>query len=87
MPKPTRKPATKPLKEKYVYPVVIERDGDGYFVSCPALDGCYTEGDTYEEAIRNIEDAITLHIEARRDRGEPIPPGEFVGLATVEVTV
>lgn len=53
---------------KYVVPVVIEKDADGYFVSCPTLQGCYTQGDTYEEALANIEEAIGLHIEARLAR-------------------
>jgi predicted RNase H-like HicB family nuclease len=46
-------------------PIVIESDADGYFVSCPALQGCYSQGDTYEEAVENIKDAVRLHIEER----------------------
>jgi predicted RNase H-like HicB family nuclease len=46
-------------------PIVVESDADGYFVSCPALQGCYSQGDTYEEAVDNIKDAIRLHIEDR----------------------
>ena len=51
-------------------PIVIEADSDGYFVSCPALQGCYSQGHTYEEAIENIKDAIRLHIEDRLADGE-----------------
>ncbi|MGA2903737.1 MAG: type II toxin-antitoxin system HicB family antitoxin [Candidatus Korobacteraceae bacterium] len=47
-------------------PVAIESDDDGYYISCPALQGCYSQGETYEEAIANIKDAIRLHIEDRR---------------------
>ncbi|MDO8692333.1 MAG: type II toxin-antitoxin system HicB family antitoxin [Dehalococcoidia bacterium] len=58
----------------YRYNVVIEQDEDGLFVaSCPALQGCYTQGETYQEALENIKDAIRLHIEARRQVGEPVP--------------
>jgi predicted RNase H-like HicB family nuclease len=46
-------------------PIVIEGDSDGYFVSCPGLQGCYSQGKTYEEAVENIKDAIRLHIEDR----------------------
>ena len=46
-------------------PIVIEADADGYFVSCPALQGCYSQGDSYEEAVENINDAIRLHVEDR----------------------
>jgi predicted RNase H-like HicB family nuclease len=46
-------------------PIVIEADADGFFVSCPSLQGCYSQGATYEEAVENIKDAIKLHIEDR----------------------
>ncbi|MBC6418562.1 MAG: type II toxin-antitoxin system HicB family antitoxin [Prochloron sp. SP5CPC1] len=50
-------------KNKFVFPVVLEKDSDGYFAYCPAFQGCYTQGDSYEETIDNIKDAIWLHIE------------------------
>ena len=59
---------------KYQFTVVVERDEDGVYISsCPALQGCHSQGDTYEEAIENLKDAIKLHIEARQSLGEPIP--------------
>lgn len=59
---------------KYKFRIIIEQDEDGIFiVSCPSLKGCYSQGDTIEEAITNIKDAIRLHIEARQSIGEPIP--------------
>jgi predicted RNase H-like HicB family nuclease len=67
-------------------PIVIEGDADGYFVSCPALQGCYSQGDTYEEAVENIKDAIRLHIEDLIANGEEIPEVS-VSLSTVEVGV
>ena len=66
-------------------PVVIEADADGYFVSCPSLQGCYSQGDSYEEAIQNIKDAIRLHIEDRMAGGEEIPEHASISLSTVEV--
>lgn len=58
----------------YRYTVVIERDEDGVYIAvCPALPGCYTQGATYGEALDHIRDAIALHLQARRDLGEPIP--------------
>jgi predicted RNase H-like HicB family nuclease len=68
-------------------PIVIESDSDGYFVSCPALQGCYSQGETYEEAIENIKDAIRLHIEDRIANDEEIPDKVSVSLSTVEVAV
>ncbi len=49
--------------EKYTLPALIEKDEDGYFASCPALQGCYSQGETYEEVLNNIKDAIKLHLE------------------------
>jgi predicted RNase H-like HicB family nuclease len=72
---------------KFVLPVVIEKDKDGYFAFCPALQGCYTQGASYEEALNNIEDVIRLHIEDRLASGEPIPTAEMVSLATLEVRI
>jgi predicted RNase H-like HicB family nuclease len=68
-------------------PIVVEADSDGYFVSCPALQGCYSQGDTYEEAVLNIKDAIRLHLEDRLADGEEIPAPVSVSLSTVEIVV
>ncbi len=58
----------------YNLTVVVEKDEDGNFLAlCPALQGCYTDGETMEEALEMIEDAIKLHIESRLERGELIP--------------
>ena len=60
--------------QTYELTVVIERDEDGrYLTICPALQGCYTEGTSEQEARTLIADAIRLHIESRLERGEPIP--------------
>ena len=68
-------------------PIIVEADSDGYFVSCPALQGCYSQGDTYEEAVANIKDAIRLHLEDRIAEGQEIPEHVTVSLSTVEVAV
>jgi predicted RNase H-like HicB family nuclease len=59
---------------------VIERDEDGIYVaSAPALQGCYTQGGTRAEALKNIQDAIKLYIAARKDLGEPTPCEQAIG--------
>jgi predicted RNase H-like HicB family nuclease len=68
-------------------PIVVESDSDGYFVSCPALQGCYSQGDTYEEAVVNIKDAIRLHLDDRLADREEIPAPVSVSLSTVEIAV
>jgi predicted RNase H-like HicB family nuclease len=75
------------LVKQLTLPIVIEQDADGYYVSCPALQGCYSQGDTYEEAIENIKDAIRLHVEDRVANGEEVPEKVSVSLSTVEVAV
>ncbi|MBE0525236.1 MAG: type II toxin-antitoxin system HicB family antitoxin [Methanosarcinales archaeon] len=72
--------------EKYTLPVVIEKDEHGYFAMCPALQGCYSQGDTYEEAIENIKDAIRLHIEDIIESGESVEKINSFSLVALEVT-
>ena len=71
----------------YKFSVVIERDVDGYFAICPELQGCYTQGDTYEEILDNIRDAIHLHVEDKLESGEDIPQAESVSLTLMEVAI
>jgi predicted RNase H-like HicB family nuclease len=71
----------------YRFSVVIEKDKDGYFAFCPGLQGCYTQGDNYEEALENIKDAITIHIEDRIEGGEEITQSETINLTSLELTV
>ena len=44
------------------YPVIINKSNYGYDVHCPVLPGCHSQGDTFEEAIENIRDAITTYL-------------------------
>jgi predicted RNase H-like HicB family nuclease len=59
---------------QYRVPVVVERlDEGGFYAECPLLQGCHVEGETYLEALENLEDAIRLHIEGRLKFGDPLP--------------
>jgi len=71
----------------YRFSVIIEKDKDGYFAFCPELQGCYTQGDTYEETLENIKDAIHLHVEDRLESGEDIPQPESTSLTSLEIAV
>jgi predicted RNase H-like HicB family nuclease len=72
--------------QSYQLTVVIERDEDGRFLAiCPALQGCYTEGESEAEARDLIADAIRLHIESRLESGEPIPAEVSTEKITVSV--
>jgi predicted RNase H-like HicB family nuclease len=47
------------------FTVILEEcEEGGYTVTCPALPGCVTEGDTYEEALQNAREAIAGYLEA-----------------------
>ncbi len=44
--------------------IVLEQSDESYSVSCPGLPGCWSQGDTEEEAIQNIQDAIREYLAA-----------------------
>ncbi len=54
------------------YKVNIKKTEEGYSVWCPGLPGCWSQGDTEEEALGNIKDAITsyLHAVEELNKGE-----------------
>jgi len=70
---------------EYRFTIVIEKDQDGFFAFCPELQGCYTQGDTHDEAMANIEEAIRLHVEDRLASGEDIPQPEQVSATSISV--
>ena len=57
------------------YKIVLEPDVEegGYVVHCPALAGCYSQGDTKEEATENIREAIEAYLESLEKDNLPIP--------------
>lgn len=57
----------------YQFTAIVQRDEEGnYLAICPALQGCYAEGETPEEALIYLREVIQLHIEDRQARHEPI---------------
>jgi predicted RNase H-like HicB family nuclease len=55
-------------KQIYNYTVILEKESDGgYHAFCPILKGCHSQGDSFEEAIANIKEAIELYIESLQD--------------------
>lgn len=63
---------TKPSKYTFLAVFTKEADG-GYSVRFPQLDGCYTQGDSFEEAQRMAIDAMSLHLYGMEQDGESIP--------------
>jgi len=63
--------------------ITLERDEDGIWVSeCPSIPGCVSQGDTRDEAIANVREAIRLCLEVRAEKGLPLT----VETLQVEVT-
>lgn len=55
------------------FQIIIDRDEDGkWVVECPSIPGCVSQGDTKEEALKNIHEAIQLCLEVRAERGMPL---------------
>ncbi|HYO10787.1 MAG TPA: type II toxin-antitoxin system HicB family antitoxin [Tepidisphaeraceae bacterium] len=55
------------------FSVTITRDEDGaWVVECPSIPGCVSQGETREDALKNIEDAIRLCLEVRAEQGMPL---------------
>ncbi len=58
--------------------VVIEKDEHGFYAWCPELKGCQSQGDTLEQAVANIKEAIELYLET-------LPPHERNVLLSREI--
>jgi predicted RNase H-like HicB family nuclease len=68
---------------KYVF--IIERGDDGgYGASCPDLPGCVAVGDTYDETVTLMREAVAMHLDGMREDGDPIPTPTVVGASSVD---
>lgn len=67
------------------YRVLLEQDEDGVFVAeVPSLPGCISQGETREQAVENIKEAIALYLESLAAHDEPVPPPITEELVEVE---
>ncbi len=66
---------------------LIPADEGGYTVEVPALEGCVTEGDTFEEAQHNAREAIQLYLESLQARGLPLPDDRETVLMHIAVPI
>jgi predicted RNase H-like HicB family nuclease len=66
------------------FTVIVEKDEDGYYVAeVPDLKGCYTQGKTMEEVMKNIREVIELCLEAEKEK--EFPKKELVAVQRIEV--
>ncbi|NCO65962.1 MAG: HicB family protein [Candidatus Aquicultor secundus] len=69
------------------YTVLIHKaEEGGYWVEVPAISGCFSQGETVEEALKNVKEAIELHLEVLKEEGKEIPTEEDV-VGTVKIAV
>lgn len=70
------------------YSVVIhEAEEGGYWLEVPALEGCFTQGESLDEVMANAKEAIALYLEGLAEIGQEIPADENVLLRRIEVSV
>ena len=76
--------------EKHSVQVIIEQDEDGrYIASCPSLQGCYSQGDTLEEALNNVKDVVEMCVEELKHENKPfdLKYPEVIAIKHLEVAV
>ncbi|MBE0433900.1 type II toxin-antitoxin system HicB family antitoxin [candidate division WOR-3 bacterium] len=73
-------------KHKTEYTIVMHpAEEGGYWVEVPALPGCFSQGETVEEALANIKEAVESHLIVLRKEGKRIPRDQTLVLSHVEV--
>jgi predicted RNase H-like HicB family nuclease len=66
-------------KQIYNYTILLEKEADGgYHAFCPILKGCHSQGDTFEEAVQNITEAMELYLESLIADNQPIPKEDLI---------
>lgn len=69
------------------YSVVVHAaEEGGHWVEVPALPGCYSQGESVDDALANVREAIALYLETLREEGHDVPKDEDV-VFRVAVTV
>jgi predicted RNase H-like HicB family nuclease len=68
------------------YTVIVHNaEEGGYWVEVPSLPGCFSQGETIDEAMNNAKEAIELHIQGLKDEGQEIPKEEGLVIGRVDV--
>lgn len=74
--------------KKYRWPVVIEKDEDGFYVAIvPTLKGCHTQARSLDELMKRVKEAIRLCVEVQKKGGERFKRTEIVGFQEIEVAI
>jgi predicted RNase H-like HicB family nuclease len=65
--------------------IVHSAEEGGYWVDVPSLPGCFSQGETIDEAMKNAREAIELHIQGLKDDGQKVPKEEGLVIGRVDV--
>jgi predicted RNase H-like HicB family nuclease len=66
--------------------ILLERDEDGFYTAtCPSLPGCISQGSTEADAIKNIKEAVALHLKCISEDGLPLRKSPRIKELTVNV--
>ena len=69
-----------------IFNAIIEKDENGYFAKIPELDGCVSQGETYEEALKNIQEALELYLESlSEEERRELAKKRIVSVTPIEV--
>ena len=71
----------------YRVSIVLERDDAGYFAYSPELPGCYSQGQTYEEAVANIREAVDLYMETLDPDERKLLLSKQISTSSIEVAI
>ena len=75
------------IKMSYKVSILIEKDEHGYYAYCPELEGCQTQGDSFEEVVTNIKEAVELYLETLPDTEKRDVLSQEILTMTLEVEV
>ena len=67
--------------------VVVEKDDAGYFAYCPELKGCHSQGDSYDEAVANVTEAVELYLETMSEDEKKDALSKEILTTSIEVAV
>lgn len=67
--------------------VIIEKDEFGYYAYCPELKGCHTQGDTLDEVLKNIKEAVELYLETLDEEEKRILLNKEILTTSLEIKV
>lgn len=71
----------------YKVSVVVEKDENGYYAYAPELEGCQSQGDTLDEVMSNIKEAVELYLETLTDEERRERLSDEILTASIEVRV